>query len=195
MKMFLFLLAMLFSFSAFGQNQKASLQTNIVVPVWFGYHAANCSWSRDASSYANFATGDATCTFTEVINRGMGTVASTTASSNNTPGLTLTLPRIGVYEICASANGGTDGGSSKKSFRLVETGGTTVLAEHASTSNTVDANTLHILCGLYDHTSVASRTFTVQGKNSTTGDGNIWINTTNQAVTMAVSWSVKFISK
>jgi hypothetical protein len=88
-----------------GWGSQSVFDPNIAPAYWSGYHAADCNWSSTSTSYSDVSAGDASCTFTQVINNNFGTVSSYQISSNNAPGIVFTPTRSGVYELCADISG------------------------------------------------------------------------------------------
>lgn len=67
--------------------------------MWFGQFGTDCTWTNTQSypgPLSEFAA-DGSCTLTEIINNGMGTV---TAYGSSKPGVTFTAPSTGYVRTC-----------------------------------------------------------------------------------------------
>lgn len=149
-----------------------------VANSWAGY--SNCSgtaFSVTSVSYANFA--GATCTLTETNNANFGTVTGSTTL----PQITFTPSRAGRYHVCAKAVAVSATSGADASLKLWD--GTTVVHQ-ADWRVPAANNRLQIpVCGVYNATSTASVTLSLQGLISS---GTLSLSTSNQLG--AIYWEI-----
>jgi hypothetical protein len=124
---------------------------------WSGSHGNDCGWTSTSTSFADPASGDASCTFTEISNQNFGTVSSTTIGGNKGPGITFTPKQAGRYRVCTTWGGKNDTGGSASSYSLTD--GTTSLASTAINSTSFEPLTL---CGDLNATSTSAVTVKLQ---------------------------------
>lgn len=141
-----------------------------------GYHDNTCSWSLTSTSYTNY-TADATCALVD----GPKSNISAAVVGATRPGLALTLPKIGIFYVCATASfyGSVAGGHG---HRLWD--GTTEIATGTET-NAAETDTIP-LCGLYANTSLTP-TLEIQS-NAGAGSQTLQAQRGNNA--RAIQWTI-----
>lgn len=143
---------------------------------WSGYHSTDCAWATASASFAD-PSNDASCTFTERINNNFGTVTSAGAKI---PGIVFTPAATGRYFVCANFAGSNDTATNYAAFSLTD--GTTEISQASARYPNILSTPL---CGIYNATSIASKTIKIQMKRITAG--NAIIDGTNSN---AVEWSI-----
>lgn len=174
-----------------GWNSQSVYDANINPAYWSGYHAADCLWSSTSSTYADVSAGDATCTFTEVVNNNFGTVTSYQISGNNAPGIVFTPRRAGVYEVCAESSGyGPASTGQRQGKRLYD--GTNVIGqtEYQTVGTTQDVFS-HKICGFVNASDLTSKTYKLQ---PLTASGTITLGAPSGSSLASVYWTIKQLS-
>ncbi len=156
-----------------------------VAQSWSGYHTTTCSWTTTSASYV-LPTGDATCSLTQRTNTNFGTVTTLSDGTGPQAGITVSLTRAGTYEVCANVVN-HDSSSATREFQLWD--GTTVIDTDTAAEGDVGIRDTNALCGLYNATSVGSKTFSVQAQTTA---GTLTINGSAGAT---IEWSVKAITQ
>lgn len=159
--------------------------------AWSGGHSSNCNFLYDGGglTYIDSAI-DASCTFTEILNKNFGSVTSQNDGTpgNNKAGIVFTPPAIGVYFICAQAMDVCGGGESNLSL----TDGTTIIA----TSGCRDIGgsgyiVTSPMCGLLEISALTSKTIKLQGISTqniqTTGGG--------PSPVYVINWSLEYVGE
>lgn len=130
---------------------------------WSGYHGTDCLWTQTTAGYTEF-NADATCSFAETSNRNFGTVTTYSSGGNPLPGIIFTNPRVGRYEVCATS---TYQGSTASAVALQLTDGTSSVESYMEVATGIAGNQMPFqLCGIFDFTSIGSKTVKLQGKTS-----------------------------
>ncbi len=162
-----------------GMGQTANLST---LPAnWSGYHDDTCVWAVTNTAYTNF-TADASCALVQ----RQATNISCTTSGSILPALACTLPKTGMYYICANPSAQTSTGGAGGGVRLWD--GTTTIAEALGHGGVIGVVPL---CGLYNATSLTP-TFSLQGKASS-GAENITRTAAGGAVGV-IEWTILDVS-
>jgi hypothetical protein len=174
-----------------GWGSQSVFDPNIAPAYWSGYHAADCNWSSTSTSYSDVSAGDASCTFTQVINNNFGTVSSYQISSNNAPGIVFTPTRSGVYELCADISGyGPATAILRQGYQLYD--GTSVIGQiEWQTETTAQVVDTHKVCGFVNASSISSKTYYLR---VLTGSGTITIGAPSGSSLGAVYWTIKQLS-
>lgn len=133
---------------------------------WSGYHDSTCSWSRTNTAYGDPAV-DSTCNFVERTNRNFGTVTSYLSGSDKLPGFVFSPARTGRKFVCARINQLSATANASLSARLSDTSGTVIVEGQDQPDNSNGNAHPLTLCGIYDVTSMASRTIRIELKAST----------------------------
>lgn len=159
--------------------------------IWSGYHDANCDFTTTSASYV-LPTGDASCTFTEVLNIGAGTVSSQTNGGDNTSGLSWTPKTTGQYEVCADFTMYEDTASATVNAMLYDSvagnGPTQNYRAPVSGGYVAPFN----LCRILDVTSTATRTTELRmAVGSNTGH----LTAIGFTGDRAISWRIKKLSQ
>lgn len=150
---------------------------------WSGYNvAASCSWAVTNTSYTDF-TADADCNLVERTNVNFGTVTNVGGGAAETPGIVFTPTRVGGYYVCALVRGEGATTGQQYSYKLWD--GTTTIAESSFDAASGGQGLVTPVCGIYNATSIASKSLSIQGKGSS---GAITIgDTTSIGV---IEWSI-----
>lgn len=157
--------------------------------LWHGQHDVNCQWNTTSSSLV-LPTGDATCDFSEKLNRNMGTVSSIADGTGNQPAITFTPKKIGVYEITASTNISNSGADRRQTIIMDD--GTNRLDEAFARTTDGFGNQPVKLQGFLNVTSLGAKTINL--KISANGDTTeLNLVATNKLA--AVHWTIKNISE
>src|SRR6185503_539150 len=88
--------------------------------AWSGYHDQDFTFVRSTTGSYGAFVADATCTFTERTNLNAGTVTSQLSGSDKLPGIVITLPSAGMYEVCAIPNFEQGANAADCGIRIVE---------------------------------------------------------------------------
>lgn len=139
---------------------------------WTGYHGADCAWTTTSTSYAD-PSADASCTFTERVNKNFGTVAST---GSKTPGITFTPSRAGTYYVCANAQA-LNSGSNSLGLQLADGSDNEISFNIANPSASTTGS--QVICGFYTATTTAAQTIKLRMKTSA---GTLTLGSANQAI-------------
>ncbi len=86
-----------------GGSSKDAVSVDSSVTALYAYHDTDCLWTQSTSGSFLLPTGDATCTFTSLINKGFGTVISQSDGTGNQSGITFTPKSEGLYWSCVTA--------------------------------------------------------------------------------------------
>lgn len=143
---------------------------------WSGYHATDCAWISSSATFAD-PSADASCTFTERTNRNFGTV---TSAGSKLPGIVFTPPSTGRYYICALAQASNSTASNYSAYSMTD--GTTEIAQASSRYPNIVSMPV---CGIYNISSVASKTIKIQFKSIAGGNATI-----DGASANAIEWSI-----
>lgn len=165
----------------FPSTSEMAFRPDVMPASWSGYHANNCEWSTTSTSYVDPAA-DASCTFTEATNTNFGTV---TSSGSTQPNINWTPKAIGSYYVCATLNKYSVSVSNYGWLKLTD--GTTDIAERGAYG---DMSSM-ALCGIYNVTSLSSKTLKIQLKSV----GSSTTALTGNAVGRAIDWSIFYISQ
>ncbi len=131
-------------------------------PFYKGSHATNCSFARSANTFGDPAA-DSTCTYTELLNSGFGTVTSYLSGSDPLPGIVFTPSRSGAtYYICADVHWQVASGLGE--IQLIDGASTVIFASPRETSSTqlIGFN----YCGLYTAPDANPQTLKLQVKHA-----------------------------
>jgi hypothetical protein len=150
---------------------------------WAGYHDQDCLFARTNTAFGD-PTADATCTFTETQNRNFGTVSSNTSGGNKLPGITFTPPRVGRYYVCALGIWNVNVAGTVASVRLTD--GTNVVSIAQFWQASALVNTQFSACGLWNASSLASATLTLQ----TAASANTVDIERSSSIGHAVEWTI-----
>ncbi len=153
---------------------------------WSGYHDNTCSWARTNAAYGD-PTADASCALVERTNRNFGTVTSYLSGSDKLPGIVFTPPRIGRYGIEACFSGfGPTSSTVVVNYELSDTSSNVIAENYAQTVNTSATSWPICLKGIYDVSSIASKTIRLRTK-SDSGANTISAPSTN---TSTIEWRI-----
>ena len=153
----------------FPAHDQTILNPNAQGLSWSGTHGQNCSWSTTSTSLAAIATGDASCTFTELSNRNFGTVASATASGNNIPGIVFTPVVTGKYFICATAHAYNASAVGNYAGLAIHDGTSSISfasRRNGAASSGTNDEIPFTMCGIATFSSIASRTVQIYANAS-----------------------------
>lgn len=151
-----------FSITRYPQTPEQNVRMDQLPASWSGYHDSTCAFARTNTGYGD-PTADTTCVFTERTNRNFGTVTSYKSGSDFLPGIVFTPSRAGMYYVCANTNASTTVAAAGLSFKLSD--GTTTIAENSMrphTDGATSAGQMLPLCGVYNATSTAAKTISIQ---------------------------------
>lgn len=168
-----------FSIYRFPTTAEQAFRPDIGPSSWSGYHDSTCSWARTNTSYGDPAS-DASCALVERTNRNFGSVTGT----NTLPQITFTPTRVGRFYVCAHFNMSVSGTGVTSAAKLWD--GTTTIAEADTSEVSAADSDRYNLCGIYDATSTASKTLSIQTK---VGSGSATIQAVGTAAS-AIEWSV-----
>lgn len=158
--------------------------------IWSGYHsgASGFTTSGTPTTWADLISAGGTPTFTETLNYNMGVVRSTLTSGTPVPGVVLTPPAKGIYEVTAAFTAQNTSNSNYVYFRLTD--GT----------RTLDFNTIYHasaaliavkLTGYIDvRLNPGPVTVKIQGAINSVGNGFLNANYENNVI----SWSIKRVA-
>jgi len=133
---------------------------------WKGYFDKDCdSWTK-ATGLASDFSDDASCTFIQQKNQGMGTVTHTGAK---TPGVTWTSTETGTIEVCLTASGFTSGANNVSRWEIYD--GATSFDQ----VNTYGNNQYYPMkmCGIKDTTAGATETWKLRCEAPATGSCSV----------------------
>lgn len=174
-----------------GWGSASVWDANVNPAYWSGYHGSDCLWSSTSSTYADVSAGDASCTFTEVVNNNFGTVTSYQISSNNAPGIVFTPRRAGVYEVCAESSGfGPASTGQRQGKRLYDDTNVIGQTEYQTVGTTQDVFS-HKICGFVNAADLSSKTYKLQ---PLTASGTITLGAPSGSSLAAVYWTIKQLS-
>lgn len=168
----------------FPSTPEVAVRSDILPASWSGSQTVSGGWSVTSTTYADVSAGTSVVT-TQINNRNFGTVATATGSL---PGLLVSFPRVGFYEICAAGNFQTSGSAVTGSLRLVDGATTVFFAGQSYVSTTASTQVPFEFCGIYNATSLAATIVKVQ---AAVNSGSITIANGTATGTPAVSWSIK----
>lgn len=146
--------------------------------TWSGYHDADCTWSTTSASLAD-PSDDGSCTFTQVTNYGMGTVASSGAKA---PGITFTPKRLGVHVIIATLQAQTNSTGARTQLQMTD-GSNNELDANSCIMGAGSAYCPFTLIGLLNVTSLSSVTVKIRFATSTGTLGTTQVQ-------RAISWKI-----
>ena len=151
---------------------------------WSGYHG-NASgsqlWQVTSTGTPIDFPGNASITLTQVTNRNFGTVTSQGGATTQ-PGLVLSFPKIGYYNICAVVNAYGNALGVVTKYQLSD--GTNAFAFGSQANN---YNTAVTVCGAYNATDTSSKTIRLQG--STLQAGTAYIQSYGSGIP-GVMWTI-----
>lgn len=152
-----------FTLYRFPSAPEQGFRPDIGPSSWAGYHDKTCSFARTNTSYGD-PTADTTCVFTETLNRNFGTVTSYKSGSDFLPGIVFTPTRTGFYWVCWNL-GFSQSNTNALSFRLYD--GTTQISSYSTEGGASGARArTGSVCGMYNVTSIASKTLRIETKSS-----------------------------
>jgi hypothetical protein len=151
------------------------------------YHSNNCGWARSSSSYGDPA-GDATCTFTQVVNSN-GTITSALSGSDPLPGVIFTPNTAGTYKVCVNGPSFSTG-SGVGALQLLNSTSSVQLGEISSTTYT---RIPFYMCGLVEASSISPVTVKLQIRNTAAANADIDVNTS--ASDRTLYWTVEKITQ
>ncbi|NDC95931.1 hypothetical protein EB077_11550, partial [bacterium] len=168
----------------FPSTSELAYRPDQVAQSWTGYHTANCEFSRQNTSYGDFAA-DGSCSLMQRSNTNMGTVTTTGAT---TPGIVFTPNSAGKFRVCARGSFGGNVIGNTASIRMVD-GSDNVLAGGISmTAAGVQYPTPFAICGDLVAASVSSLTVKLQGK--ATSSSYVQINPNGLDTESTIEWSI-----
>ncbi len=140
----------------FPLSTETTLNPGTIPFLFVGRHDQTCQWSHSATTISSPA-GDASCGFTTDYVANAGAVTSTFAGALTlTPGITITPPTAGLYEVCASFATVASGGAHTPTYKMVDsTSGTTSYGE-ATTSEVASGSVNIMLCGHFPISSIGT---------------------------------------
>jgi hypothetical protein len=154
------------------------------------YHSgSDCSYGNlTSTSYAD-ATGDASCTFTTVTNKGFSAVSSyLTGGSNSLPGVIFTPPYAGTYMACAMFATLCNSTTAYCSTRMYHNS-TTSLAEIIGRESGGGGGNSTTICAPFEVTSATSQTLRLQGR-ADSGIVNVGLTTATNGARSADEWII-----
>lgn len=157
--------------------------------AWSGYHDQDCNFVRTTTGSFGAFPADSTCTFTERTNLNAGTVTSELSGSDKLPGIVITLPSAGMYEVCASPNFEQGQNAGDTGIRMVK--GATVISRVFKKLDGNDQDDTHMMCGFYNASTSGSATFSLEGYTSAV---NVEI-LSSTSVNTSIEWSIKKVSQ
>lgn len=169
----------------FPSAQSQTINTNITPGSWSGYHTVAGGWTTGSATFADPSSGT-----TVVLNQATSRNISCVTASGSLPGVTCTLPRTGLYDVCAIPGITNNTTQANPSFRLVDGSGTIIdpgKSFEVATALLATANTVS-LCGHYNASSVGSAiTFKVQ---AATNGGTAQIINGTASGSSAIQWKI-----
>jgi len=162
-------------------SSEQAYRPDMLANSWSGYHDSTCSWARTNAAYGD-PTADASCALVERTNSNFGTVST---SGSVLPAITFTPKKAGRYYVCALAD--ILSNNINASAKLWD--GTTTIVERGFSFSSASQSQIP-LCGIYNASSTATVTLSIQTKSAT---GTVTIQTANAA--SAVEWSIVEISQ
>ena len=144
---------------------------------------AGGGWTNNSaySTFGDYTVATTSTTLTNIQSRNITCVAEST----KLPAITCTLPKTGLYQICANPSIYSNVANASTYTRLVD-GSATIINSGTSWANPVNNQASPVLCGNYNATSVSSGiTFKLQGSNGSSATQTI-IGTTGSSI----NWTV-----
>jgi hypothetical protein len=138
-----------------------AVSSELVPGSWSGYQTISSGWTTSSGTYADFSAGSGIVT-TTAASRNI-----TCSSAGTSAGISCTLQRAGMYQVCSYPVIGPTG-ATPIAIRMVDGSGTVI---NAGVAQNLSASTYgtFAMCGTYNATSVASAiTFKIQGYSSST---------------------------
>lgn len=168
-----------------GWDANVTMSSQSAAARWTGYHAGDCELSRQSNTYGDLT--DATCTFTERLNKGMGTVSSTGSTS---AGITFSAQSSGDYEACAYGSFTTNVVGDYGLIRMVDGSSNVIAGAMTRTPGGVQYNSPFAICGTQTLSKGDTATFKLEGRSSV-GTTYIQINANSNNDTSAIEWVVE----
>lgn len=129
--------------------------------MWTGYHDSDCNFTRATASFGDFSA-DATCTFTERLNRNMGSVTSYLSGSDPLPGVVFYPAEVGsIYRICAEFYG-YNASAPTVHFRIQDVAGAITLNSTTQSQNSGSQYMTSHMCGDAYFSGTSAVTIAVQ---------------------------------
>jgi hypothetical protein len=147
--------------------------------AWSGTLDSGSSWSTTSASFADLGSGSST-SVAAIVNSNFATTPTALASS--APGLSVTFPSAGVYEITVKLAASNSSSANSNALRLID--GSSTVIDTGFISTTSNTPTPITLSGLYTASAVAT-TLKVQGKCSS---GTL---STAQGYVAVMAWTIK----
>lgn len=162
--------------------------------LWKGYHANDCTWSNTSTGFGDASAVDASCTFTESINSGFGTVASYNDGTpgNNYPGFTFTAPETGYVSVTATVQALYSSIASQyTNIRLADGAGTALQEQSGSNLGGAGGLPSRVMADvIMAVTSGNSYTIKVQFGGTA---GTINVNAGSGTPRSTIEWSIKMV--
>lgn len=157
---------------------------------WDGTHNNNCQWTTTSGSFVD-PSPDATCTLQERKSRGFGSVSSALSGGNPLPGVVVTFPKVGIYQVCARPVIGNNTNGQWTSYQLLD--GATQIATTGQYYSQAFVNSYGSMCGTVDVTAAnQAKTLKIQFKTSAGSTGYIGQGTDWEK---AIEWSILYVSQ
>lgn len=159
-----------------------------VVPAgalyWSGNHGNDCQFSKSGASYGDFGN-DGSCTFSEVQNRGFGSV---TSYGSTKPGVTWTPTQSGRYFVMATIGAAGDVNQEGYSYQL-KSGSTIISTQDLTTKGSAGAAyvTSTTIAGILTVADLSQLTVHIEGY---AGSGSVYIGPTGGTSGRAVEWVI-----
>lgn len=154
-------------------------------------HADNCVWAvANEGTYIFPNSGDATCTFTQKVDAGCGTVTSALIASDNGPGIIYTPSSAGNYLVCATV--GNQGNTTNQcNMNILYDGSTEIAAGYFCEPTGASATSASItMCGIDEAPSTSPRT--IQVRYQTFGTGTPQVNTGGNGIDVrSITWTLQ----
>lgn len=148
---------------------------------WTGYQNVSTGWSTSSNTFVDPSAGTG-ITLTQLTNTNFGTVSN---AGSSLPGLLVTFPKTGKFEICAYPTH-VAGGSETSTSRLVDGSATIINPGVSQSISGANAATLSV-CGTYQVVSVGSATIKLQLATNASSVSYASV----AASPMAIFWSIK----
>jgi hypothetical protein len=159
--------------------------------AWYGYHSGGL-WNCTASSFGD-CTANASISLTQAINTNFGTVTSyVDGSSHDLPGIVVTAPATGTYEIEFLSNYRNNTTGDAALIELVDGSGTMISRANDNNLGSTGTTGLYQIVsmgGFYNMTASSSYTFKVFSQVG--GGGNVNLGT--GGVVNSAEWRIKLI--
>lgn len=169
------------------QAQTALVGTETSAQSWSGYHTVASGWSVTSTTFVDPSAGT-TVALTETTNRSL----NCSTASGSLPGITCTLPSIGVYQVCSITTLVGSATSSYLAARLVDGSGTVIDPGHLMLQTNGNQNSV-VNCGHYKNNS-ANGSVTFKTQIATNSES---VTIQNGAITdvPAIQWTVTNIDQ